>query len=60
MRVQLDTGSKSVDLENVSSSLYSWEQSDAFIRLVLDAMQSIGYTEKDVLKVIAGEDDESN
>lgn len=60
MRVQLDTGSKSVDLENVSSNLHSWEKSDAFIRLVLDAMQSIGYTKKDVLKVIAGEDDESN
>lgn len=60
MRVQLDTGSRSVDLEDSESRLYSWEMDDAFIELVLDALQSIGYTRGDVLKIITRGDNESS
>lgn len=52
MRVQLDTGRKTVDLE--ITDVYG----DSFLELVLKALESLDYTEKDVLRFIEDRHDD--
>lgn len=58
MRVLLDTGSKSVDLDS-DENLYTWEKDEKFIKMVLRALESIGYSRTDIEKCIEGEERES-
>lgn len=51
MRVKLDTGTRSVELEN-DDTLYDWQKKDRFIGLVLDAMRAIGCSRSDVSSAI--------
>ena len=49
MRVQLEVGNKSIDLENRLDVYKTDSENDLFLGLVRDALVAMGYSEVDLL-----------
>lgn len=55
MRIQIDTGDESVDLEGSSS--YSWQHDETLFDLLKRALLALGYSEEEIIKhLTSGED----
>lgn len=50
MRVQLEVGNKTVDVEDNTNPYQTASEKKMFLTLLRDALKAVGYTEIDLLK----------
>lgn len=56
MRVQLEVGNKTVDLEYNTGIYATADKKKIFLGLLFDALNAVGYSKKDLLNEIVGEE----